>query len=275
MVRYKEMLKNILHRNYLKTTKNVIILFCLTLLIFGCSSNKKNISPTKEIRPLRVGVFQRSPFVYRDKKGVFMGCDIELLKLFAEANKYKLEIIEYPLNEIIFAIRRGEVDIIAGGFTKAEIEDEFLTPVAPSVQTGQRVIMEAKLAPFITEEGQLNNSKITVYTIITAPAAKLASSIFPNAKNISLKDAKACIYKVKKGNGNIFLLDARDALPLVKKDKSITLTLGTLSDEYIVWGTRRKDIERQKALDSFMKTLSKDGKLAEIIKNTNANEINK
>lgn len=264
-----------LYTNYFKITKNIIILFCVTLLIFGCYSNKKNISATEEILPLRVGVFQRYPFVYRDKESNFAGCDIELLKLFAATNEYKLEIVEYPLNEIIFAIRRGEVDIIAGGFTKAEIEDEFLAPVAPSVKTGQRVIMDAKLAPFIMEQSQLNNSKITVYTIITAPAAKLASSIFPNAEHTSLKNAKACIKKVKKGIGNIFLLDARDALPLVAKDNSITLTLGTLSDDRIVWGTRRKDIERQKSLDIFMKTLSKDGKLAEIIKTTNADEINK
>lgn len=244
----------------------VIVALFLAIFLCGCISNKNTISDVKVLSPLKIGVFNRYPFVYRNKDNVITGSDIELLKLFSTKNNYDPNFIEYPSDEIIFAIRRGEIDIIAGGFTKSEMDEEFLASVAPNIKTGQRAIISAKLAPFITEKSQLNNNKVTVYTVITSPAAKFARKIFPDVNRyFSLKSVNACVKKVRGETGSILLLDARDAMPLVKQDKSISLVLGMLSSESIVWGTKRKNKTLQESLNSFMTELSEKGKLQEII----------
>lgn len=225
---------------------------------------------------MRTGVAIRPPFVFKGENGQYDGLEIALLTLLAEENNFKLEISEYPLNELMFALRRGEVDIIAAGYTTDEISANFFTPCAPHMKTGQRVLVNTEIAPFITDKAQLDNDKVTVYTVAGSASAEKVKEIFKEANTASLKDIASCIEKVKNGKGNIFLLSARDAAPLVTDKKSgLSIALGLLSEEEIVWGVRRKEDRWKYFLNNYIKSLQQEGRLNEIIEKTKADQINK
>ena len=254
---------------------SIVFFVCLGILLSGCHS----ASPV-EFKPgpdfiLRAGVAPRPPFVYRNEKKQLAGLDIVLLKLLAEKNDLKLEISEYPMHEIIFALRRGEIDLIAGGFTAAEIKTNFLTPCAHHMKTGQRVIVNNEVAPFITLKEQLDNDKVTIFTVAGSTSAEKVEEIFPNAASVSLKNSENCLKKIKNGKGNVFMLDASDAQFIANdKDSGTALVLGVLSEENIAWATRRKEKKWQEYLNKFMLSLRKNGKLTEIIETTDAESIN-
>ena len=231
-------------------------------------------SPEKDFI-VRAGVAIRPPFVFKNDKNEYDGLDVALLKLLVAENNFMLEIREYPLNELIFALRRGEVDIIAAGYTADEITANFFTPCAPHMKTGQRIIVNDEIAPFITDRSQLDNDKITVYTVVGSTSAAKAKEIFSDAKTASLKDIASCVAKVKNGKGNICLLSAREAMPLAMDKKSgIAIVLGVFSDEDIVWGIRRKEDSWRTFLNNYMHSLKGEGKLQEIIEKTKADKIN-
>lgn len=223
---------------------------------------------------LRVGIAVRPPFIEKNDQGEFTGLEIELLKLLAEKENFKLELVEYPMQELIFAVRRGEADIIAAGFTEQELENSFLSPCARHLKTGQRIIANEELAPFITEKSQLNNDKVTIYTVAGTTAAAKVKEIFPDAENVSLKNIGSCIKKILRGKGNVVMLDARDAPPAIAEPMGLEMVLGVLTDEHIAWGVRRKEKARKKQFDTFMDSLRNSGQLQQIIGSTNANDIN-
>lgn len=254
-----------------------LLVFCL--LLAGCqwfaSQPPPKVEKIDKNTLLRVGVAIRPPFVIKDEKKQLSGLDIELLELLSQEKGFKLELVEYPLEELVFAVRRGEVDIIAAGFTEQELEDRFLTPCAKHLKTGQRVIANAEIAPFITDKSQLNNEKVTIYTVVGTTATEKANEVFPDAEHASLKDTRTCIKKTLGGKGNVFMLEARDAHPIVADPKlGLSLVLGVLSDEHIAWGIRRKEKERCKQLDEFMQSLRNSGQLQQVIEKTKANKIN-
>lgn len=237
--------------------------------------------PSEEVIParnglVRVGYAIRPPFVRRNKEKQLSGLEIDLLRLLAEKKGYELKFIEYPLNELVFAVRRGEVDIMAAGFTEREIADLFLAPAGAHMETGQRVMVNADIAPYITDRAQLDNNKITVYTVAGSPASEQVEEIFPSAKTVSLKNTAACIKKVIGGKGNIFVLDARDASPLADNPEAgLTMVLGLLSQEKLAWGVRRKEKNWRKELDNFSAALRNNGELQKLIDKNHADAINK
>jgi ABC-type amino acid transport substrate-binding protein len=258
-----------------KISMYTLTLSLICIIISGCSTLLPEAPSPKKNFIIRTGVAIRPPFVFQDKNKELNGLDIALLKLLAEENNFRLEISKYPLNELMFALRRGAVDLIASGYTKDEISANFFTPCAPYMKTGQRVIVNDEIAPFITDKSQLDNDKVTVYTVVGSTSADKVKEIFTEAKTVSLKDIASCVAKVKKGKGNIFLLLARDAMPLVADKKSrLAIVLGVLSEEEIVWGIRRKEDKWRDFFNNYMTSLKREGRLKEIIEKTNATQIN-
>jgi glutamate transport system substrate-binding protein len=246
------------------------------MLVTGCNVPESAVPvPEKEVF-LHAGVAIRPPFVFRDESQGLCGSDVELLKLLAASKRYRLEITEYPLSELVFALRRGEIDIIAAGFTERELTELFISPCGFYMKTGQRVLINSELAPFINSKSQLDNSRITVYTVAGSSGAEQVKNIFPSAESVSLKNASACIEKVKTGKGNIFLLDARDAIPQAsEKDSGLAPVLGLLSDEVIAWGVRRKEVELRNNINDFIEIAKKSGDLQKIIDDTKVESINR
>ena len=259
-----------------KILKYALLLSTVCFIISGCAVLVPKEPTLEKDFILRVGVAIRPPFVFKDEKQQYAGLDIALLKLLAEENNFQLEITEYPLNELIFALRRGEVDIIAAGYTDDEMTANFFIPCAPHLRTGQRIIVNGEIAPFITDKSQLDNEKITVYTVAGSASADKAKTIFSEAKTASLKDIASCVEKVRNGKGNIMLLSARDAAPLAAdRQNKLAIVLGVMGDEDIVWGVRRKEDRWKFFLDNYMRSLMLEGRLKKIIDETQADLINK
>lgn len=258
----------------------VALLFCVSMLLFAScvrSAVEQNSGNTKPFtgERLRVGYSTRAPFV-TSEAGVPGGADIELLRLFGKTAGLELEFKAYPLNELVFALRRGEVDIIAAGFTERELERLFISGCGTYMKTGEKIALNKELAPFITDLAQLNNDKVTIYTVVGTPASEDAKRLFPEALNVSLRDVGSCLERLKASVGGVLLLNARDAWQLPSDKASMfTLMPGVLSEDGICWGTRRRDTALKKACNDFIRALRTQGKLKDIIETNQADIINR
>lgn len=265
----------------MKNLVKSVFLIILAIGLTGCQLLQMFSEPPPEIPPaksgrVRIGYALRPPFVKMNKDKQLRGLEIDLLEILASQQGYELEFVEYPLNELVFAVRRGEVDLMAAGFTEREIAELFLAPAGGHMETGQRVMVNADIAPYITDRSQLDNNKITVYTVAGSPAAEQISEIFPSAKPVSLKNNAACIKKVIGGRGNIFVLNARDAAPISENPEAgLSMVLGLLSRERLAWGVRRKEKKWRAELDRFTKTMQENGELQRLIDENRADAINR
>ncbi len=282
----------------LNRKKSVILPMLLSLLAImlgtlGCVSEKPPMLTTFEKDViLRVGLTLDGPpqLVSSDGSDALQGLEVDLLTMFAKQNNYLLETSIYPRTELLFALRRGEIDIAIPATTDTYISENFLQPCALHLKAGQRILVNDAVSMFIKNKEQLNDEKITVLTSVGSTSANFAKKVLPNARHISLRDLKSCIRKALTDNGYIIMLDAGKAWGLQskkfilnsktekesKKDLKSTLkiVLSPLTEEQISWAVRRDDIKRKQSLDVFIKELKKSGKLKDIIERHSANIIN-
>ena len=274
------------------TSLALLASFILLMLLFqGCASDKPFMDDQVDKDAiLRVGLtLNATPQLLKiNKDSSPQGLEIELITMFAKENKYLLETSTYAPEELLFALRRGEIDIAIPASTDTYISDNFLQPCAPHLKTGQRVLVNSAVSMFIKNKDQLDNDQVTVLTPVGSTSAIFAKTVIPNAHHISLKDLQSCIKKALTDNGNIIMLDADKAWALnsrtfvlnsksgkqEKLNAKLKIVLPPLTDEQISWAVRRDDRQRGDALNNFIEKLKKSGKLQEMIELNNADIIN-
>lgn len=250
----------------------------LTLLPSGCSSIDEAKAKEKfDIPPiLRVGVLANASYTDPAAK-----INAELLVLLEKKHGVIIDIAKYSREEILFALRRGDVDLVAAGLTDADISAEFLTPCARFFQTGRRVAVNGSLAAFITNLNQLDNPKVVVYTVAGTVAADSVGSIFKRAAHVSLKDSAACFDKVRAGTGGVFLVGPVEGWRIFKHPQSaadvtgLSLVLGPLTKEHLAWAVRKSEQNLAKTLDDFIAKLRANGDLEKMIEESGVDAINK
>ena len=261
-----------------------ILCILLTIGFAGCVHQQQEAMPESPFTDtiLRIGVTDGpKQLVGTDGKGNYTGLEIELLNILAKQSGCLPEFTKYSKEELIFALRRGEIDIAVPCATDAEIRDQFLLPCAPHLKTGQRIIAGASVAMYIKSPEQLNSADITVLTVADSVSANLAKSVFPAAEKISLRTAKMCLDRLKHKTGNVFMLDACRAY-MVKKhfdnrkeEQAIKVILPPLTDEHICWALRRSDTARCTWLNNFINELRGKSILQDLIEKYNADIINR
>jgi ABC-type amino acid transport substrate-binding protein len=243
---------------------------------------------------LRVGVVpDRPPLAYRDAMGALAGSEVDLIREFAKRNGVELALTEYDLDDLFIALRRGSIDIAVPAATEREIAARFFAVCAPHDGTGQRLVANAEIAPFITELKQIDNGNVRVYTVTGSPSAEFARRFFKSADIASLENIDQCVGRVLNDNGCVFLTDETTALNLLKKYNAapkkaaapsktkkgalaadieggrkterekevkpvIALVLGRLTNEKLAWATERSNKKLKKILDDFTRTLKRE-----------------
>jgi ABC-type amino acid transport substrate-binding protein len=252
------------------------------LLSAGCAffsggGASEELGPKFEVPPiLKVGVLREGV-----SNNVVDDLERSLLALLEKRRGVIVERAEYSREEILFALRHGEVDVIAAGLTDADIKAAFLRPCAKHLPTGRRVAVHKDIAPFITDLKQLDNGKVVVYTVAGTVSSDWASKLFRRARKASLKNTPSCVAAVSKGTGGVFLLGPVEAWRLFTEPESqskttnLRLALGPLTRERLAWAVRRGDTTLANALDEFMENAVKRGELKRLVEKSGAEAINR
>jgi hypothetical protein len=254
-----------------------IILFssCLTLTLDENQPEEDTEQADIPPKVLHVGVSTRTPFLFKSGDKELSGVEIDILKQLESINKsYKLEFTEYSLDELPFALKRNDVDFISAAYTTQEIKEAYLEPCGKHFQLGERILVSSDIAPYINDISQIDNSKITIYTVVDSTAAEDAKKLFKNAKKVSLFDINACIKKVLQEKGNVMLVTSRDIEKIIKKSNSkIQPVLDFMGNTQIALGVRKNDKETKQILNDFINTLKDNEFLDNIQKRPELKDI--
>lgn len=280
----------------MRNAMTILAVSCLLAFCHGCGSVAESVprdsreSETAKKTTLNVGVLSdRHPLAYRSALGGLAGSEIELIRRFAKMRGVRLNLAEYQKEDLFIALRRGDVEIAIPATTEGEITVRFLASCAAHAKTGQRLVANADIAPFITELKQIDNPNVRVYTVTGSNSARFAKRFFKAADVASLENIEKCVNKVLSDNGCVYLTDETTANILLKKhneqplktaipantskgshkttDKSaekkqktkIAFVLGRLTNEKIAWAVSRSNKTLKKSLDDFITNLGKAG----------------
>jgi len=141
-----------------------VSLFATTALCGDIELAKKSvIEQVLQRGSLRVGLEAGYlPFEMADKKGKFIGFDVDMAKAMAKAMGVKLEIVNTAWDGIIPALVTKKFDIIMSGMTITQERNLKINFANPYIIVGQTILLNKKHAGKVQSYKDLNDPKFTI-----------------------------------------------------------------------------------------------------------------
>jgi polar amino acid transport system substrate-binding protein len=167
---------------------------------------------------LRVGVAEFVPWTVRTKRGELVGFEIDIAQKIADDMGVTADIRQYDWDDIIAALQRGEIDVIAGGMaiTPARaLEVNFSRPVATS---GVGIVANTKMTRDIETLADLNKKNITIVTVADTMSAGVAERLFPDANVEVFAEPEAAAAEILDGKAHAIITSMPEARFMVLRN---------------------------------------------------------
>jgi polar amino acid transport system substrate-binding protein len=160
------------------TVKRFYWLFIASLILVVATAQADVLKDIQKRGTVRVGVSLFTPWTIQNEAGGLSGFEIDVANKLAEDIGVKPEYKVYVWEDIIPAVMKGEIDIIAGGMAitpERALKINFSQPYADS---GISLVTNTEKTRDITRLEELNHNSITIAVVSKTAANELASRLF-------------------------------------------------------------------------------------------------
>ncbi|UTF58559.1 transporter substrate-binding domain-containing protein [Gilvimarinus sp. DA14] len=176
---------------------------CLLIAgLFTVQAQADTLDKVLEKNTLRVGVALFTPWTIQNEKGDTSGFDVDIAKKLAADMGVNPDIKVYEWEDIMPALDKGEIDVIAAGLAvtpKRALRLEFSNPYSES---GVGLATNTEKTKHINSLAELNSDKITIAVVNDSIGASLAPSVFKKAKIQTFDTSKEAEAAVLKGDAH-------------------------------------------------------------------------
>lgn len=214
---------------------------------------------------LKVGMDTFLPWAMKDKKGGYIGFEIDVARRLAEDMGVKVEFVPTKWAGIIPSLLTGKFDVIIGGMgitPKRALKVNFTSPYDYS---GMSIVAHRKKAAGFSKLEDFNKPDIEIACKLGTTAVAAAKKYLPKAK-LRLYDDEAQTYQeLRNGNVHAVIGSApRPAFEAIKYKETIYLPLkGTFTKEPIGFVLRKGDFDTLAFFNSWILNATLEGWLQE------------
>jgi len=187
------------------TVKSLFRLLAASLILVVANAQADVLGDILERGTIRVGVSLFVPWTIQDEAGELSGFEIDVANKLAEDMGVKPEYKIYVWEDIISAVMKGEIDIIAGGMAitpERALKINFSQPYADS---GISLATNTEKTRDIKRLEELNQETITIAVVSKTAANELATRLF-NKSTIKVFDtAKEAEHAILNGEAHVWL----------------------------------------------------------------------
>ena len=230
-------------------------------------AKKSTIEDILKRGELRVG-FEAGylPFEMANKKGQFVGFDIDVAKEMAKAMKVKFVPVNTAWDGIIPALMTKKFDIIISGMTITQERNLKINFADPYIIVGQTILLNKKHAGKVKSYKDLNNPKFIVTSKLGTTGEQAIKRMIPKATYKSFEVESEAALEVLTGKADATVYDLpfcatfmaqRGEGKLVFLDKPFTF-------EPLAWAIRKGDPDFMNWLNNFLRQLKNDGRYDKI-----------
>jgi len=239
-------------------------IFCST--VFGDDIELAKKSTIEEIvkrGELRVG-FEAGylPFEMADKKGRFIGFDIDVAKEMAKAMGVKFAPVNTAWDGIIPALITKKFDIIISGMTITQERNLKINFADPYIIVGQTILLNPKHKGTVKSYKDLNDPKYVVTSKLGTTGEQAIKRMIPKATYKSFEVESEAALEVLTGKADATIYDLpfcavfmaqQGAGKLIFLDKPFTY-------EPLAWALRKGDPDFLNWLNHFLRQIKNDGR---------------
>ncbi len=160
---------------------------------------------------IKIGVSIMPPWVMLDRDGKLIGFEIDIANQLAKDIGVKTVFKQYQWKQMIPALQKGEIDIIASGLSITPQRALKINYSMPYASSGYSLVTNLSLTKDFDSIKDLNNEKVYITAVKGTVSASLASKVFPKAKldiRKTEKDASSAVI-----NGMVHAFIAPSPIP--------------------------------------------------------------
>jgi polar amino acid transport system substrate-binding protein len=154
---------------------------------------------------LRVGVALFEPWTMKDKSGILSGYEIDVTKKVALDLGVKPEFIVYKWEDILPALKKGEIDIIASGMAITPARALKINFSNPYADSGIGLATNTSLTRNIKGLEELNQKDIIISGVSGSISYELATRLFKKANVKAFKTSEEARNAVVSGKAHAYV----------------------------------------------------------------------
>ena len=241
------------------------VLFIFATTVLGADINlakKSTIESILKRGELRVG-FESGyvPFEMTNKKGQFIGFDIDFGKRLAKSMGVKFVPVNTNWDGIIPALVTDKFDIIMGGMTITQERNLKINFADPYIVVGQTILLNKKLEGIVEDYKDLNDPKYIVTSKLGTTGEQATKKMIPKATYKAFESEAEAGLEVINGKADALVYD----LPFCgflygSQGKGKTVFLSKpFTYEPLAWAINKGDPDFLNYLNNFLRQCKGDG----------------
>ena len=241
------------------------LVFCLAGSVAADDINKqltKSSIIDKVMRKgkLRVGLATFVPWAMQDKKGEWVGFEIDVAKQLAEDMDVKIEFVPTKWEGLIPSLLTGKFDLIIAGMTGTPQRALKINFTNPYDYSGMNVVVHKNFAAGVTDYMDLDKKGNTIISRVGTTGAALAKATFKNATVRLFPDEGPMVQELLNGKAAAFLGSAPQPAQLAAKYPETLMFLDkNLVQQPICIGVPKGDPDTLAYLNNWITTVRNNG----------------
>jgi polar amino acid transport system substrate-binding protein len=154
---------------------------------------------------LRIGVSEFVPWTMKSKSGELIGFEIEVARKIASDMGVTPEFTVYQWEDIIPALQKGEIDVIAGGMAITPARALKVNFSRPLAESGVSLATNSKRTANIESLSQLNNDLAVIAVVADTFAHSVAQTFFDQADIEVFASSDLAEQEVLEGRAHVYL----------------------------------------------------------------------
>jgi polar amino acid transport system substrate-binding protein len=247
------------------TAVMMALMFCLAGSVAADEINKqlaKSSIIDKVMRKgkLRVGLATFVPWAMQDKKGEWVGFEIDVAKQLAEDMGVKIEFVPTKWEGLIPSLLTGKFDLIIAGMTGTPQRALKINFTNPYDYSGMNVVVHKNFAAGVTDYMDLDKKGNTIISRVGTTGAALAKATFKNATVRLFPDEGPMVQELLNGKAAAFLGSAPQPAQLAAKYPETLMFLDkNLVQQPICIGVPKGDPDTLAYLNNWITTVRNNG----------------
>ena len=247
------------------TAVMMALMFCLAGSVAADDINKqlaKSSIIDKVMRKgkLRVGLSSFVPWAMQDKKGEWIGFEIDVAKQLAKDMGVEIEFVPTKWEGLIPSLLTGKFDLIIAGMTGTPQRALKINFTIPYDYSGMNVVVHKNFAEGVTDYMDLDKKGNTIVSRVGTTGAALAKETFKNATVRLFPDEGPMVQELLNGKAAAFLGSAPQPAQFAAKYPETLMFLDkNLVQQPICIGVPKGDPDTLAYLNNWITTVRNNG----------------
>ena len=254
--------------------KRIIFAALLTLLFFGATTvvQAADAEVLKRViakGQIRIGMSgNQPPMNVKSRTGAFIGLEVDLAHIMAQALGVKLTMVPKPFPELLAALNNGEIDMVMSNMSITPERTLMVSFVGPYMLSGRSILTRSTLLAKASGPADLNRPDIKVAAIANSTGQQFAEKYLPNTRLITTWNYDDAVRMVKEGEVDLVIADMTVCkLAVLQNPGAGLLTIAApLNIEPVGIAISRHDLQFQNLVSNILDGIESTGALDQLRK---------